>query len=419
MPMQTGQSMLMGLGSRAEQFLDKRKAAEPELPGGGDLPPGIENGVAQVVLCGFGKVQAGKKNAGALFFQAQAVVKTPRTFDLPKGQGTVPVAGRRTRIMKTLASSAQLAKGEFDEKAMAWAQDQLKMLAGKDADPTLFTLQRLESTAVLIQKAKPHTLFRTWKGSRSDVRQVDGKWWLCNLNDDGSVKAAVPGKGPYSSQEAAKNANQFAGTEPMTQHVWGGLVPWVEPSPNGQAAAHTQDETPQVPVEQETEASPESFDEFAGQEGEEQEEEASHSASEDLDELVAAAPDSRSARARLQELALQAGVAPAAVKNAVEWADVKELIEAAAAGEGEETTEDEETAEEKEPQKQGPEVGEVYGYKPLVISKDGKKVRGKKIVDCEVKEVNAEKETVVLKNTVDKKTIYKNVRWADLIVLGT
>ena len=393
-------------GTKAEAFLEKRKAAEPELPGGGDLPPNIENGVAQVVLCGFGTVAAGKPSAGALFFQAQAVVKLPREV------GGIPVAGRRTRIMKTVASAAQFQKGEYDEKAMAWVQDQLKMLAkspsGGTLDPAMFTLKRLESTAALIQKAKPHTLFRTWKGSRSDVRLVDGKWWLCNLNDDGTVKATVSGKGPYASKEAAQKANQFAGKEPMVNHTWGGSVAWVEPSANGQAAAHVEDETPQIPVETDVAAPTAPFDEFEGQEetGEEAEAGEDYSASDDLDAMVAAAVDNRTARARLTELAVAAGIEQDAIAVADGWQEVADMLVAAQAG-GEE-------AEEEEAAEWAPEVGEVYGYKPLVVGKDGKKVRGKKQVDCTVMSVDADKQTVQIKSNVDKKTLYKGVKWADL-----
>lgn len=398
MPSQTGQNALLGkLGPKARAFVDGRKDAEPELAGGGDLPAGIENGVAQVILCTFGKVQEGKKSAGGLFFQAQAIVK------LPKDVGGVPIAGRRTRLYKIIASAQQLAKGEYDEKALAWAQDQIKMLAGKGASPAMFVIDRLEATAAIIQKAKPHTLFRTWKGSKSDVRLVDGKWWLCNLNDDGSVKATVAGKGPYASDQAAKMANPYAGNDPMVQHTWGGAVPWVEPSANGQAATHVQDETP-------TTSEPSApFDEFAGQDVTSEPSGdnvgTDYSASNDLDALAATAPDDESARVRLSEIAGENGIDEETVNASTSWEAVVEMIRAAQT-DGQETDD----------KPWVPEKSEVYGYRPSIKDTKTKKfVRAKNPIDCEVTSVDAQAETVSLRNTVDKKTVYKDVTWADLI----
>ena len=408
MPAQTGQSSLLKkLGGKAQQFLEKRKEAEPEMPGGGDLPAGIENGVAQVVLCGFGTVQAGKKNAGALFFQAQAVVKKP----LVDAQG-IPVAGRRTRIMKNVATAQQFAKGEFDEKAMGWAQDQLKMLAGKGADPSMFTLDRLESTAAMIQKAKPHTLFRTWKGRKQDVRQVNGKWWLCNLNDDGSVQGTVTGKGPYINEEAAKKANEYAGREPMVNHTWAGAVPYSDQagsntsavSYNGQASGdgHLDDAATQAQEEGGADSGSE-FNEF-----------------QDIGSLVEQAEaEDQEARKKLVEMALAAGVEQEAIDGAEDWSAVAGLITGHTEEAGDEALPEGEIPEEDgEPEEEAwaPEKGEVYGYKPLVKDPKTKKVgRAKKPTDCQVTGVDTDAETVTLKNNTDKKTIYKDVKWSDLI----
>ncbi len=108
------------------------------------------------------------------------------------------------------------------------------------------------------------------------------------------------------------------------------------------------------------------------------------------------------ASARLEELAEAAGVDADDVKNAESWAAVVELIQAADGDEGEgEEGEGEEAAEEWEPAD-----GEVYKYKPP---------KSKKAVECEVTKVLAKNQLVNLKNLDDGKTVYKAVKWADLV----
>lgn len=405
-------SVLAKLGNRAKEVLANHATKEPEIPGMG-LPAGIDNGIAQVVECKFGVVEAGKPKAGATFFMCQGVVKEPQQF---KG---VTVAGRRTMIYKEVAN----AKGEINEKNMEWAQDQLKILVGKNADPKMFLLENLEGTAALIRKAKPHTLFKTYKFDKQDVRQIDGKWFLCNLTEDGSVKGKVniggKEKGPYSTEQAARAANPYAGSEPMIQQTWCGATKYIAPSANGTV----QDDSPPANTAEEsstptghddaepTDTSGDSFNEFN--------ESSTETADDvDLDALAAAAYESAEAQQQLNEIAINAGVDPDAVANSERWEDVVEMIRAQ--GTEGSTESEEESAEEA----WTPAKGEVCYYYPK--QPNGKAVIGKnkKPVRTEVVILTSDKKSstcTVQDNDTKKPIIGTNkkplpVKWDDLAV---
>lgn len=341
MPMQTGQSQLLkNLGQRGAQLLDQHKGKEPDLPNMG-LPAGIENGVAQVRDCKFGVVQPGKRNAGAIYYMGQAVVKLPREHN------GVRVAGQRTMVYKEITDP----QGKINEKNLLFAQDQLKMLVGRGADPQMFALVNLEATAALVLKARPYTLFRTWKGDKQDVRLLNAEaaaghrvkpgWWLCSLTAEGSIKAPVDGKGPYASEEAARKVNPYAGREPMVNHQWGGVVEYQEEngpdtsavSYNGRAGTDTRAAAEGFPSAEETPSS-EPFNELESSVPEEEEEEeddepTGEEGEEDLDVMAQEAYQNAIVQKQLSDLALESGVGEEDVTAAEKWEEVVALIRAA------------------------------------------------------------------------------------------
>ena len=412
MAAQTGQSSILAkLGKRGQEVAAAHATKEPELPNMG-LPAGIENAIAQVVDCKFGIVEEGKPKAGAMYFMAQGIVKEPSTF---KG---MTIAGRRTMIYKEIAD----AKGNINEKNMEWAQDQLKILVGKNADPTMFHLDKMESTAALIRKAKPHTLFRTWKGDKQDVRQVEGKWFLCNLTEEGEVKNIVTiqgvKKGPYPSEAAARAANKYAGNEPMVNNQWCGAVTYAPPSTNGQVVDESppadEPSTSSEPTgHDDTDTSGASFDEFQQPEPVQGEE--------DLDAIAAEAYKNAEAQQQLERIAVEAGIDSDTVNAAQAWEDVVKMIrEAREAGSAATEGGTEETPAE-EPWT--PEKGEVCYYYPKL---NGKPVLGKnkKPLRSEVVVLTSDKKssTATIQDNATKKPVLGTnkkpllVKWDDLAV---
>jgi hypothetical protein len=142
----------------------------------------------------------------------------------------------------------------------------------------------------------------------------------------------------------------------------------------------------------------------------------------DLDSLAEKADaEDKQAQKSLEVMATEAGVPKDAVKKARSWADVAALIAAAnqpgdeeeeEVGDEDESTEDTEEAspddsneDEEEDQWDGPVVGDMYSYRI-----------GKKLVDVEVLDVNAARQTVTVKNYSEPKgPPLKGVKWSQLI----
>ena len=413
MASQTGQSSILAkLGKRGQEVAANHATKEPELPNM-SLPAGIENGIAQVVDCKFGIVEAGKPKAGAMFFMAQGIVKEPPTF---KG---LTIAGRRTMIYKEVAD----AKGVPNDKNLQWAQDQLKILVGKNADPTMFHLDKMESTAALLRKAKPHTAFRTWKGDKQDVRQVEGKWFLCNLTEEGEVKNVVTiqgvRKGPYPSEAAARAANKYAGNEPMVNNQWCGAVTYAPPSPNGQVVDESppadEPSTSSEPTgHDDADTSGASFDEFQQPE--------TASGEEDLDAIAAEAYKNAEAQQQLERIAVEAGIDSDTVNAAQAWEDVVKMIrEAREAGSA---ATEEGSSESPAEESWTPEKGEVCYYYPKLANGEPVRGKNKKPLRSEVVVLTSDKRssTATLQDNATKKPILGTnkkpllVKWDDLAV---
>lgn len=114
----------------------------------------------------------------------------------------------------------------------------------------------------------------------------------------------------------------------------------------------------------------------------------------DVRTLAGAADDGdAAAAAQLTEMAVQAGISEDDVANAASWSAVADMIQGAGSDEGDNAAKE-------------PEVGEVWDYKPP---------KAKKAVSCEVVAVNAKASTVNLKNLDDNKTVYKGVKFTDLV----
>ena len=432
MAAQTGQSSILAkLGNSAREVAAKHATVEPEIPNMG-LPAGIENAVAQVVDCKFGTVEPGKRSPGATYFMAQAIVKSPDIFKSKEYPQGIKISGRRTMLYKEVAD----VKGVVNEKNMEWAQDQLKMLVGKGADPKMFLLDNMEATAALIREAgkhkdpskRLHTLFRTWKGDKQDVKLHEGKWFLCNLTEDGNVKNVVTIKGarqgPYPSERAARAANKYAGNEAMVNTQWCGVTQYVAPSVNGQVGGVVDESGSaanagtDLPTGDEP-ATAEEFNEFQEQ-GEavgttEQDESPQE---EDLDTLAKEAYGSPELQNRILQLALAVGIDEATVNSPQNtWEDVIALIREARQG-----TDSSDQVGQEEPWV--PVKGEVCYYYPKQAN--GKPVLGKnkKPLRTEVVIHGTDKRLAVasLQDNVTKKVILGAdkkplmVSWDDLAV---
>lgn len=171
--------------NRLGKAFDAAKTREIDTSNMGQVPAGIEAGVAQLVECKLIRIAQGKKYAGEWCFFARGVCK------LPLEHNGIPTYGLSTSIIETLADTPESSgkRKTFDDH-VGWMIEQLRMLA-PDLDWENASFADLESIIAAIKDARPHFRFRTWKGPKATT-------------------------GPYKNQE------------PRVMHTWLGYVDFEE-----------------------------------------------------------------------------------------------------------------------------------------------------------------------------------------------
>ena len=202
MPPQTGKSGLSAkLGDRLRKAHEAHKGDETEFSNFGELPAGIENGIAQLVDVKFAEYKTGDLK-GQYFFMARGVAKFPEELNGSK------VAGLYTQIgPEPLCDTPQRATRKTLDDHLAWVYNELRKLG---IDTRTLAVDNLETVAAMLAKAQPHFRFRTWKGKKQLT-------------------------GPY------------AGQEPRLNHDWGGLVEVQEDTEPGDGVADHTTSPPPAP----------------------------------------------------------------------------------------------------------------------------------------------------------------------------
>ena len=358
MPAQSKKSSLAArLGDKARKAFNECKDKPPEFDSNARLPAGIEGGVAKLVECKFTQIAAGKANVGKDMFYAAGVVVSP---DEVNG---VSLVGLRTQISEPLYDTPTRSRKTIEDH-LEWVMNEMKKLG---LDMSEFSPDDLEDMAATLKEQQPHFRFRTWSGSKQEIEQRGGKFF-------------VGTKGPYATEAALKVVNPFAGREPMVNHTWNGSCEWVEEDDTSAAMEDATGEVAEPPKKAGKAVTVAPEPEESG----------------DVDPATLAEQadgGDQEAAEELSKLALAAGVDEDSISGAENWAAVVEMMA---------DDDEKESPVEDDPFK--PEKGEVYQYKA-----PGKK----KAVDCEVTAVFETRETVNLKNLTDS-TVYKAVPWAKL-----
>jgi hypothetical protein len=403
MPMQKGTSNftaeMAGLLKGAHNTV---KGAETVRDAGGSLPAGIENGVARLVKCGFGKFEKGA-NKGKWFFMAQAIVQSPDKH------GGIPIKGKRTKIgPEPLCETPSTTRKTVGEH-LGWIENHLRLMGVKTEG---LEFEELEPICKKLEKVGPYIGFRTWKGDDTTISQQGDKWIVAQ----GQKKLGV-----YASETMAKQKHPFAGRASRVNEVWEGLVEgFVPESPNGQMV----DESGKETVVSDDENSDGTTEEEVTETTEESGDQGNPNAdgADELGELAALADGGEKkanlqAAADIKKRALAAGIGEDAIDATNNWAEVVALIEAAGGGETEtEEGETEEEVEETETEEEaGPQVGQTVKYEVQTkIKKGGKTFIKKKMVKCEITKIDKENGTATIKDE-DSGTIYKGVEIDKLI----
>lgn len=387
MPVQTGKSGLMAkLGAKLKTAHEEHKGEQTVIGGNMNLPPGIDNGIAQLVECKFIQIQAGKQNAGEWMLYASGVVKSPEKA--PNGE---TVRGRQTKFSEALYDTpTRTRKTISDHLGHIYA-----MFRSFGINTDDLTENDLESTAAALKQTKPHFKFRTWQGDSQVSKEVNGKWFVFQ----GKKQLA----GPFATLDALKAKNPYVDKPAQTNEQWGGQVEYTDDDAAGSGVEDsTGDAGPSAngdgedTVAETTAESGESFNEF-----------------EDLTSLrESAEQDDPAAQKKLKDMATKAGMSKSEFDSA-DWSEVVAYIERNSGGVGEST---EEVSE--EPEKFVPEVGASYHYNPIDPKTkkpilDAKKKP--KLIEVEVTAVDEDKEVASVKDLTTK-TLYKGVRFSSLQV---
>lgn len=154
----TKSSLLKKLGEAGARAFDEHKDDETTMPTGGELPSGIEDGVARLVDCKFDTYKKGDLK-GEYYFYAAGEVLSPESHD------GVKIQGRRTQIgPEPLCDTPNRSRSTIDEH-LAWIMNEFRKLG---VDTAELSIEDLEPTAESLKEAQPVFSFRTWKGKATE-----------------------------------------------------------------------------------------------------------------------------------------------------------------------------------------------------------------------------------------------------------
>lgn len=393
MAKQTAQSSLLAkLGDRGRRAFDKHKGDETVFSGAGDLPAGIEGGIARLVDCKFDVYKKGDTE-GELYFYAAGVVVSPRVH------GDVRIEGLRTSIMEPLCETSGRSR-ETVEDHMTWILNELRKL-GVETDGVEYS--DLEAIVAALKEQQPYFRFRTWKGQKQTTGKYAGQeprtqhTWngVCDYEDDNTDPGAAVEEDEGSTPPPLKPAKTIKGEGPNGQSAKAPTtttknVSYDTALQNAKSAGSIRKASSFVEDEEETSTEAEDgFNEF-----------------EDLDNLISLAEaGDDNAQQKLRDMAEAAGATDEDIDAADDWQAVADFVTKMQTAES--------SVEEDSVEKYTPQVGEVVSYRPT----DPKtKKPSTKAVECEVIEVKAKARLVKLRNLANSKLTYEGVRWDTLII---
>ena len=345
MAKQTMKSGLVSkLGAKLSKAVETHKGDETKFSGGAELPAGIENGIAKLVLCKFGTYEKGD-NKGEFYFMAQGVIVAPS-----KHEG-IPIVGLRTQLGPEAICETPKASRKTVDEHVAWVLNEMRKLG---VDTSELGADDLESTAEALQSSDVHFRFRTWQGEATKEYpnpRVNHQWGGAVdyapdedsdsddvVDDTEEASDEVEEVEEESSEEtdfdalgeAADGDDEEAQATLTSLAEAAGLDPTdAESYPDWATLAATLKEgVGEEEAEEEEEEEEEEVEEEAEAEEEAEEEESGEASLEDLAAEADKDPQGEAA-ATLNEKALEAGIDQETIDGTSSWAEVAEMITSA------------------------------------------------------------------------------------------
>lgn len=382
----------------------QHKDDEVKFSAGGDLPGGIEGGIAKVKELVIGTYKEGK-NAGECFFRAMAVVESPPEFK-----------GCQTRIGPEPLCETPDSGGKrktFDDH-YSWVLNEIKKL-GDDAKAAISEMSDPETELPVIcemlAKAGVYIRFRTWQGEATpqfpnprvnhDWRgKIDG--YVSDTSTDDGVTDSSPRtekttetpakKTVVSKSEQNGSAEKSSPVKKSAKKVSfedQELSEVAQEANNGNVEAQTylENRAKDVGIEEDDISNAADWTAVVDLINE-----VGTDSTEDLDTLAANADSGdEESQQRISELASESGIDP---DDYATWTEVVEMLKSSNESQDE----------------WKPAVGEVYPYK-WFDKKTGKP--STKATECEVIKVDDQKRTVSLKNLTNNQVI-QSIKWSEI-----
>lgn len=142
------------MGKDYKAAFNKHKTDETTYSTGGNLPSGIDNGIAQLTEIKFGTYDSGNFKGEWYFLAAGTVVSPDSSKD---GQ---LIKGLRTQIMEPMCETEGRSRETVDEH-VEWVLNMFRILGmeTEELEP-----EDLEEAAKELVEAAPYFAFRTWSG---------------------------------------------------------------------------------------------------------------------------------------------------------------------------------------------------------------------------------------------------------------
>ena len=144
------------LGEVGRKAFDEHKSDELVLSGGGDCPPGIDNGVAQLVDIKFGEYETGDMK-GKLYCYFAGIVIAPKTVTVDGDK--LPCAGLRISNIEPICDTPTRTRKTISDH-MGWIQNEMRKLGLTTTD---LKWEQFEASAAALVQAAPFFAFRSWK----------------------------------------------------------------------------------------------------------------------------------------------------------------------------------------------------------------------------------------------------------------
>jgi len=363
-------AFLAKLGAKGIKAHEEHKSSEVEFDTFGDLPPGINGGVAQLKECKLDTYSKGDM-AGEYYFLARGVVVSPVEHE------GLHVQGLSTMIMEPICETPGRSRESVSDH-LKQVYNELKKLGLEIPDD----IENLEPALEALKEVQPYFTFRTWQGAATEEfpnPRVNHSWSGA-INYNGETESSQGVNDTLGDIEDDDEQEEEEEEE--------------EEEKEEQVRSESKKPTKKRATRKKKEPEPE-FDEFN-----------------DLYSIAEKAEDQdEEAQEKLENLAKEAGIPQTEIDDADTWKDLVDMIQLSMQTESESTEDDNDDSENEEEEFE-PQVEDVYNFRPP--NSKGVFSKRTKPIEVEVIKVNKRKRTCDVRDLSDLSNVFKGLPWSRL-----